>query len=104
MKEETIYCVICKKPVPEDRVMLKAVTCSTAHTTQLANLRRRKRDTKKCRYCQQPSTLEERKLFKLWRDSIRVETRGRKKKPKDPAPPAGESREEFERDRMGQPV
>jgi hypothetical protein len=87
MKEGTIFCVICKKPVPEERVMLKAVTCSTAHTTQLANLRRRKRDAKKCRYCQQPSTLEERKEFKLWRDSNRVETRGRKKKAKTPAPP-----------------
>jgi predicted nucleic acid-binding Zn ribbon protein len=82
VKDITIYCAVCKKPIPEERLLLKAVTCSPQHTQVLANVRRRKRDSKNCRFCHAPSTLAERKLFKQWRDTIRVETRGRKKKPR----------------------
>jgi predicted nucleic acid-binding Zn ribbon protein len=87
-KHDEIFCTICKKTVPEDRVLRQAVTCSKECARTLKNLRRQKRDQKKCRYCAMPSTPEERQLFKAWRaQSSRAPKRGRPKKVKpEPAP------------------
>lgn len=63
---DKLFCCICKSPVAEDRILRQAVTCSKDCANTLKNIRRRKRDQKKCRYCNAPSTPDERKLFKQW--------------------------------------
>lgn len=89
---EKLHCVVCTTVIPDERILREAVTCSKQCGNQLRNIRRRKRDMKKCRYCSQPSTPEERKLFQKWRETIEGKKRkrgrplGSKKKP--PADPA----------------
>jgi predicted nucleic acid-binding Zn ribbon protein len=39
-KHDEIFCTICKKTVPEDRVLRQAVTCSKECARTLKNLRR----------------------------------------------------------------
>ena len=72
MRSEAIplYCTICKEPIPESRLLLKATTCSKEHARQAKNARRRRRDEDKCRYCNRPSSQEERTLFAAWRRTI----------------------------------
>lgn len=69
MKTKTmkVWCCVCRNPVPEARIIRKAVTCTEVCAKVLKNARRQRRDLGKCRYCNAPSTPEERKLFAKWR-------------------------------------
>ena len=79
-----LYCVVCQTELTEDRILRKAVTCSKAHATELKNARRRRRDNHLCRLCYQPSTEEERRLFKQWRKETQgLRERGRPRKKKE---------------------
>lgn len=72
-----LRCIVCGHLIPEDRVLREAVTCTRECAAQLRNIRRRKRDLKKCRYCNQPSTPEERRLYAKWRESQGIRRRPR---------------------------
>ena len=62
----TRHCVMCGKPIPADRKS-DAVTCSPEHTKQRKDFLRSKIDAKECRYCNRPSTPEERVRYGMWR-------------------------------------
>jgi|SRR5215471_3487343 len=79
MKHEKLYCTVCRTPVDDERVIKGAFTCSKECATKLRNIRRRKHDLKKCRYCHQPSTPEERRAFRKWSEAA-----GAKRKPGRP--------------------
>lgn len=76
---DKLFCTICTEPISDDRILKSAATCSPRCSKQLKNIRRRKRDLKKCRYCNQPSTPEERRDYNQWRAE-----KGLKKKPGRP--------------------
>jgi predicted nucleic acid-binding Zn ribbon protein len=60
------HCVMCGDPIPEDRPKM-ALTCSDACKIARKNYRRSRQDQRECRYCQKPSTPEQRALFQQWR-------------------------------------
>lgn len=69
MKSEKLYCTVCRSPVEDERIVRGAFTCSRQCATKLRNIRRRKHELTKCRYCHQPSTPEERREFRKWREA-----------------------------------
>lgn len=65
--EEKIFCVMCKNEVPVERLKRRSITCTDACSKARTRHLHRRVDRKKCRYCMQPSTPEERADFKAWR-------------------------------------
>lgn len=64
------HCVMCGNQVPADRKS-DAVTCSKECTVARKNFIRSKLDQKECRYCNKPSTPEERVLFGMWKKAMK---------------------------------
>lgn len=90
------FCVVCGTDIPPDRIIKKAVTCSKQHAIDFKNMKRRLRDTDRCRLCNRPSSSSERAEFTQWRKEKRAqETAARREKKKlekeaakaEPAPP-----------------
>lgn len=77
--QHQLHCTVCTTVIPAERIVRESVTCSAGCANELRNIRRRQRDLKKCRFCNQPSTPEERKLFKQW-----IESQGKLRKPGRP--------------------
>ena len=71
-KKITPHCVMCGDPIPADRPKM-AITCSDACRNDRKNYRRSRQDQRACRYCQHPSTPEQRLAYQRWR-----------RKPQDP--------------------
>jgi hypothetical protein len=64
------FCLMCKKVIPADRKS-DAITCSTECTKRRADFLRSKIDQKECRYCNKPSTPEDRVFFSQWKKAMR---------------------------------
>ena len=62
----TLSCVMCKKDIPGDRPR-SSVTCSKECSIARKNFHRSREDKRACRYCQKPSTPEERLRYQRWR-------------------------------------
>jgi predicted nucleic acid-binding Zn ribbon protein len=60
------FCVMCGKVIPGDRSKL-SVTCSKECSADRKDYNRARADQRVCKYCQRPSTPEERKRFQAWR-------------------------------------
>jgi len=60
------YCVMCKNEIPVERKR-DAVTCSPECTTARKNWGRSRLDAVECRYCNRPSTPEERVRYGMWK-------------------------------------
>jgi hypothetical protein len=60
------HCVMCGNEIPTERKW-DAVTCSPECTKARRNYGRSRKDQAECRYCNRPSTPEERALFGMWR-------------------------------------
>jgi predicted nucleic acid-binding Zn ribbon protein len=59
-------CVVCATPIPSTRKW-DAITCSKECTAARKNYGRSRKDQTECRYCQRPSTPEERTRYLAWR-------------------------------------
>ena len=57
---------MCGNPVPPER-KANAITCSPECTQARKQFLRSKLDQKECRYCNKPSTPEERTRYSLWK-------------------------------------
>jgi predicted nucleic acid-binding Zn ribbon protein len=62
----TMHCVNCTEPIPPGRKS-DAVTCSPFCSKARRDYLRSRVDQKSCRYCQRPSTPEERARYQAWR-------------------------------------
>lgn len=62
----TRHCVMCANPIPADR-KADAITCSPECTKQRKNYLRSKLDQRECRYCNKPSSPEDRVLYGMWK-------------------------------------
>ena len=59
-------CIVCTKPIPEGRKR-DAVTCTPKCSRIRKDFWRSRQDQISCRYCNKPSSPEERVLFGMWR-------------------------------------
>lgn len=90
-RRDVLYCCVCKtNEISPERINHGAVTCSKECAQKLRGIRRRLADRVKCRYCNAPSTPEERKLFRKWR-----EEQGLKRKRGRPANPKPNGQAQF---------
>jgi hypothetical protein len=69
MTTETLYCVMCGETMSEERKKKRSITCSDSCAKERTRYLHRRVARKKCRYCMQPATPDEIKLFKAWRKS-----------------------------------
>ena len=60
------FCTMCTNSIPADRPW-NAVTCSKECSKRRIDYRRSRIDQTVCRYCQRPSTPEERTRYVRWR-------------------------------------
>jgi hypothetical protein len=63
-----VRCVVCGDAVSVERKRRRSITCTDAHAKIRNRYLRARAEARKCRYCGQPSTPEERKSFKRWRE------------------------------------
>jgi hypothetical protein len=63
---QQLNCVMCPNKIPPDRPR-SSVTCSKECATARKNFHRSREDKRACRYCQKPSTPEERLRYQRWR-------------------------------------
>ena len=66
-----VWCVVCKEPVPDDRKRRRSTTCSKLCAGRRNAYLRARTDAKKCRFCGQPCTPEEKESFRSWRKWMR---------------------------------
>lgn len=74
-----VFCVVDGVEVPDDRKKRRSITCSDACAKIRNVYLREKKELKKCKYCGNPSTPEERDDFRLWRAERRAQARAAKK-------------------------
>ena len=67
LSNATVFCVVCGKEVPADRVKMRAISCTKECATVRRNYLRSRVDQVKCRYCMQPASPEEVGRFRRWR-------------------------------------
>ena len=65
-KELKRYCIVCQNQIPDERKS-DAVTCSPFCSKLRKDWQRARVDSVSCRYCQRPSTPEERERYMAWR-------------------------------------
>jgi predicted nucleic acid-binding Zn ribbon protein len=65
--EETLHCIICQSRIDPVRARRQTSTCSEKCKNRLDVIRAHQRATKRCPYCLNPSTPEERASFRVWR-------------------------------------
>lgn len=82
LAEPKFYCVTCQAEIPQERVLQKAVTCCKEHANDFKNLKRRLRDTDRCRLCNRPSTATERAEFTKWRHDKRAQETAKRREDK----------------------
>jgi hypothetical protein len=61
---------MCKNLIPPERKS-DAITCSKECTKKRKDFLRSKQDAKECRYCNKPSTPEDRVLFSAWKRAMK---------------------------------
>jgi hypothetical protein len=70
-RRDVLFCIVCHtNEISTDRICRGAVTCSKECAGRLPSIRRRLIGSVKCRACGAPSTIEERKAFKKWRENL----------------------------------
>lgn len=62
-----VFCVVCGTLVPVERKIRRALTCSDACALARNSYLRERKELKKCKYCGNVSTPEERDDFRAWR-------------------------------------
>jgi len=62
-----LHCTICTTEIDAKRARRQTATCSETCKNQLDQVRIEQRRSKKCPVCLNPSTPEERQLFRIWR-------------------------------------
>jgi hypothetical protein len=79
LNEVKVYCVVCGDVVPEDRKRRRSITCRKECADARNAYLRARVEAKKCKYCAQPSTPEQREDFKAWRRARNAQALAAKK-------------------------
>lgn len=61
------FCVVCKDPIPDERVKKGSVTCKKECADARRKAQRTLQDDRECRYCRRPSSPEDRAAFNRFR-------------------------------------
>jgi hypothetical protein len=84
-----LYCMICTTEIDLKRARHGSIsTCSRKCAVELRRRRLAMREAVRCRLCNAPVTVEERKAFNAWRREKGEVILGRPRKPKTDPPPA----------------
>jgi hypothetical protein len=75
-----MFCVVDGVEIPADRKKRRSITCSDACAKTRNNYLRERKEMRKCKYCGQPSTPEERESYRLWRKYERDKKKATAKK------------------------
>jgi hypothetical protein len=67
-----VWCVVCGDEVPLERKRRRSITCRKECATERNRYLRKRADAKKCRFCGQPCTDEEKASYRAWRKAMRV--------------------------------
>jgi hypothetical protein len=86
LDEVKVFCVVDGVEVPADRKKRRSITCSDACATIRNNYLRDRKELRKCKYCGNPSTPEERDEFRAWRRERLVAKRAAAKAAKTAVP------------------
>jgi hypothetical protein len=70
-----VVCVVCGSDVPIERKRRRSITCQDACAKERNRYLRKRADAKKCRFCGQPCTDEEKVSYRAWRKSLREQTK-----------------------------
>jgi hypothetical protein len=62
-----VFCTVCGDEVTDDRKRRRSITCTKACATKRNRYLRARTDAKKCRFCGQPCTPEEKESYRAWR-------------------------------------
>jgi predicted nucleic acid-binding Zn ribbon protein len=62
----SLHCIMCKEPIPPERLSRLGVTCSDACKKARKEYLKARIENRHCRYCHKPSTPEQRKRFQRW--------------------------------------
>lgn len=64
------FCILCKEPIPLERLVRRAVTCKKEHAADLRKLRDKLSNSQGCTHCRRPCTPEEKALWRQFRESL----------------------------------
>lgn len=70
-----VWCLMCRGEIPEDRKRRRSNTCSKLCADRRNKYLRARTDAKKCRFCGQPCTEEEKASYKSWRKWVREQAK-----------------------------
>ena len=70
-----VWCLMCRAEIPEDRKRRRSNTCSKLCADRRNKYLRARTDAKKCRFCGQPCTEEEKASYKSWRKWVREQAK-----------------------------
>lgn len=79
LDEVPMFCVMCSTEVPLERKRKRSVTCSDDCSKKRGNYLRERKELRKCKYCNQPSTPEERDDFRAWRRDRKAQAKAKMK-------------------------
>lgn len=67
LDEVKVFCTVCGDEVTEERKRRRSITCTRSCAIVRNKYLRAKTDAKKCRFCGQPCTPEEKASYRAWR-------------------------------------
>jgi hypothetical protein len=70
-----VFCVVDGVEVPPDRKKRRSITCSDECAKKRNDYLRERKELRKCKYCGNPGTPEERDEFRAWRRDKKVAAR-----------------------------
>lgn len=77
------FCILCKEPIPLERLVRRAVTCTKEHARLLKQNRDKLKHSQGCTHCRRPCTPEDKRLWAEFRKSLPGYSPGKKGRPKD---------------------
>jgi hypothetical protein len=70
-----VWCVMCRGEIPDDRKRRRSNTCSQDCASKRNKYLRARTDARKCRFCGQPCTEEEKASYRAWRKWLREQAK-----------------------------
>lgn len=64
------FCILCKAPIPLERLVRRAVTCTKDHARLLRRLRDKLSNSQGCTHCRRPCTPEDRAAWAAFRKTL----------------------------------
>jgi hypothetical protein len=67
LDEVKVFCTVCGDEVVDERKRRRSITCTRECAIKRNKYLRARTDARKCRFCGQPCTPEEKESYRAWR-------------------------------------